>query len=334
MTALINQDFVHDGINFMEWTGFADDSAATYVEHFAYINPWAEVWTRMPSGSVFVADKHLPARTFADTEFYNDWLARAGNVFSGVGLKVDASPTDVVHFPMLYPSRYADAYDDPAAEVSRRLVAPIQRAIDIALNLRFEGERAASQAAVTHRAWSSLVVDSSLKLCGANAEAEVLIAKESVLVCKNGRVIFKDPALHRRIADSVTALMNSPASPASTFSGGSPYEPTVYSLSRLPTPDSFPRAMIGTRRQVLIVMKRLARPPAIQDLSALGQLYGLTKAEIRLCFSLYAGRTLQEAATELNLSYETIRTCTKAIFAKTGARGQPDLYALLARYAG
>lgn len=331
--ALINQDFVHDSINFMEWVNLDEHAAATYVEHFAYINPWAEVWTRMRSGSVFVAERYRPARTFANTEFYNDWLAPQGDVVGGVGLKVDASPTDVVYFPMHYPGRYAETYDGPAAEVSRRLVAPIQRAIEIAASIRSGSDRAASQAAVIGRAWPSVVVDASLKLCGANSEAEALIARENTLICRNGRIAFRNATLHRLIADAVLALARSPASAESTISWVGQHEPTIYSLSRVPVPEAFPRSLVSAGRQVLVVMKRLARPPLMEDLTAFRQLYGLTKAEARLCLSLYAGRTLQEAAAELGLAYETIRTCTKAVFAKTGTRSQSALCALLARYA-
>jgi DNA-binding CsgD family transcriptional regulator len=334
LAALISQDFIHNSVHFIEWANFDQDAVDAYVEYFANINPWADVWSRMPSGSVFIAEKHKPARTFADTEFYNDWLAPHGDIFGAIGLKVDASPTDVISFPVHYPSRYAEIYDGPAAEISRRLVAPIQRAIDIATGLRSAGDRAASQAAVIGRAWPSLVVDASLKLCVANAEAEALIAREDTFACRTGTITFTDPALHRRIAEAVAALAASPASPASTISSGGLGEPTIYALSRVPVPEAFPPSLVSARRQVLIVTKRLARPPAMRDMSALQQLYGLTGAEVRLCLSLHAGRTLQEAAAELGLSYETVRTSTKAIFAKTGTKGQPALCALLARYAG
>jgi DNA-binding CsgD family transcriptional regulator len=81
-------------------------------------------------------------------------------------------------------------------------------------------------------------------------------------------------------------------------------------------------------------MKRLGSPPMPPDLTALAELYGLAGAEIRLCLSLYAGRNLQEAAAELGVGYGTVRTRSKSIFGKTGTRGQPELCALLARYAG
>jgi DNA-binding CsgD family transcriptional regulator len=331
--ALVNQDFVHDVVNFIEWVNMDDPTITSYVDHFAYINPWAEYWTRMPSGSVFVAEKHRPARTFADTEYYNDWLLPQGDVLGGVGLKVDASPTDVVFFPMHYPSYYAETYDEPAAEVSRRLVAPIQRAIDLSRDLRMEGEGLVSRAAVTDRAWPALVVDASMTLCEANSEAETLLIQGDMVSCRNGRIRFKDPALTKRISSTVSALAASAASASPSFSWGDYRNPLVFSFSRLPQAGSLPRLIAG-RRQILIIIKRLASPPSLPDLAALAQIYGLTGAELRLCTSLYAGRTLQEAAVELGISYEAVRTRTKTIFAKTGTRGQSGLCALLARYSG
>jgi DNA-binding CsgD family transcriptional regulator len=334
LAALINQDFIHDTVHFIEWVNFDQDAVDAYVEHFARINPWADVWARMPSGSVFVAEWHRPARTFADTEFYNDWLAPRGDIFGATGLKVDASPTDIISFPVHYSSSYAEIYDHPIAQISRRLIGPIQRAIEVAKSLRSSAGSSAAHGTTTGRPWPSFVIDSSLKLRSANAEGEALIAEDGMVVCRKGRIAFKDPALHRRIVESVTSLANSATSPVSTLTWGGRHEPTLYSLSRVPTPDSSTRLIITERRQVLIVVKRLSRPPSSANLSALAELYGLTDAEVRLCTSLYAGRNLREAAAELGILYESVRTRSKSIFAKTGTRGQAELCSLLARCSG
>lgn len=333
-SALISQDFIHDSINFAEWVNIEQNVMSAYIEHFAHINPWAEYWARMPSGFVCVAEQHLPARTFSNTEFYNDWLLPQGDVLGGVGLKVDASPTDVILFPVHYPGRFAELYDRPAAEVSRRLAGVVMRAAGTARDLQRQREAAASQAAVAGRSWPSIVVDAAMRLCGANPEAEALLSGEGLLRCKEGKVHFASPVLDQKVASAVASLAASVASAASSCGWHDPHGPMVVQLSRLPKTHPMARPLFCERTQVLLVLKRFAHPPAPPDLAAFGEAFGLTRSELLLCLSLYAGRSLHEAAAELGLTYETVRTRTKAIFQKTGVRGQPALCALLAGYAG
>lgn len=332
--ALINQDFIHDSINFVEWVNLDDHAVETYVEHFAYINPWAEVWTKMQSGSVFVAEWHRPARTFADTEYYNDWLLPQGDVLGGAGLKVDASPTDVIYFPMHYPSRFAEVYDRPAAEVQRRLVGVVERAIQTSRDLSAEKEKAASQSAIVDRGWPAVVVDSSMRLCSANRAAEDLLATGQVIRCVGGRISFGNQTLGQRIEADVRKLSYSAASETHRHGSRDKQGPVFVSLSRLPTPKSFVKTLITERVQILIRIKRLLKRPKRSNLSAFGQVFGLTPSELSLCAVLDDGLNLQDAAVELGLTYETVRQRTKVVFQKTGVRSQSALCVLLARYAG
>lgn len=57
--------------------------------------------------------------------------------------------------------------------------------------------------------------------------------------------------------------------------------------------------------------------------------YGLTQAEAKLAVQLAGGVSLEEAAEHLGVSTHTARTHLKAVFAKTGARRQPELVATL-----
>jgi DNA-binding CsgD family transcriptional regulator len=331
--ALINQDFIHDSINFMEWVGLDQRAAATYVEHFAYINPWADIWTEMQSGSVFVAERHRPAKTFVNTEFYNDWLAPQGDVVGGVGLKVDASPTDVIYFPMHYPSRLAEVYDHPAAMVSRRLVGVIERAIQTSRDLMAEKEDAVSRSAIVDRGWPAIVVDSSMRLRSANRQAESLLAAGQIVRCAGGRISFENPVLGQEVDAGVRKLSYSAVSQTYRYGFHDEQGPVFVSLSRLPTTRSFVKTLVTERAQILIRIKRPLNRPERTNLSGFGEVFGLTPSEVALCAALDDGLNLQDAAVELGLTYETVRQRTKIVFQKTGVRSQSALCALLARYA-
>jgi len=57
----------------------------------------------------------------------------------------------------------------------------------------------------------------------------------------------------------------------------------------------------------------------------IAELFGLLPSEAKLALALSRGLTIAEAATYLGLTVETARNYSKKIYAKMGARGQPDL---------
>ncbi len=65
----------------------------------------------------------------------------------------------------------------------------------------------------------------------------------------------------------------------------------------------------------------------------LQQVFGLTRSEARIAGRLMCGETLQEIARATGLSVGTIRSHTKAVFAKTGTNRQAELVGLLTRLA-
>ena len=71
--------------------------------------------------------------------------------------------------------------------------------------------------------------------------------------------------------------------------------------------------------------------PRLPDARILAVLFGLSRAEARLALRLLAGQTPQECAREAGVGVATVRSQLHSMFAKTGARRQAELVALLAR---
>lgn len=65
----------------------------------------------------------------------------------------------------------------------------------------------------------------------------------------------------------------------------------------------------------------------------LHQVFGLTKGEARVANHLLCGQSLQEIADTVGVSLGTVRSQTKALFAKTHTNRQAELVALLMRLA-
>lgn len=61
------------------------------------------------------------------------------------------------------------------------------------------------------------------------------------------------------------------------------------------------------------------------DLRVLKGLYDLTKGEARIAIEIQKGLALPEIARRLGVSYETVRSVARSVYAKTGSTGQSDL---------
>lgn len=77
--------------------------------------------------------------------------------------------------------------------------------------------------------------------------------------------------------------------------------------------------------------------PALEDtgrlLSSIGRNFGLTPAELRLAARLRDGKTLKEAADDLDVSINTVRNQLRGIFDKMGLKRQSDLIRALTELA-
>lgn len=75
--------------------------------------------------------------------------------------------------------------------------------------------------------------------------------------------------------------------------------------------------------KAIVILAEPTSPNA--DFSILKILYDLTLSEARVLTEIQKGLTLPLAARNLGLSYETVRSVAKSIYAKTGSSGQTDL---------
>jgi DNA-binding CsgD family transcriptional regulator len=192
-------------------------------------------------------------------------------------------------------------------------------------------ERARFSAAVAGEAirrlnfgWLSL--DGAGRILDADAQGEHLLAQSGIVRRgPDGRLTARPLALDREIMAAVKVL-------ADTVQG----RPHAIILGRDPWLDML---LIPAGRRTI----SSGPPPAViayihgDDWSSadrcdqLADLFELLPSEARLALALSRGMTIAEAARDLALTVETARTYSKRIYAKTGARGQPDLMRFIHR---
>jgi len=89
------------------------------------------------------------------------------------------------------------------------------------------------------------------------------------------------------------------------------------------------RAVSGGPTPVAVGYVHGAAEPSVDRCDQLTQLFGLTNSEARLALALSRGRSIAEAAEDLNLTVETARNYSKKVYTKTDARGQADLVRII-----
>ncbi|HEX7853529.1 MAG TPA: helix-turn-helix transcriptional regulator [Sphingobium sp.] len=171
-----------------------------------------------------------------------------------------------------------------------------------------------------------ITLDGAGQVLDHDPRGAAVLAESGVLgVTKAGRLTAHKKPLEREIFDALAKV------------AGNPQErPHAITLSHDPWLDML---LVPARRQSISAS---ATPAAIAYVHGdswrsadrhehLAQLFRLSPQEARLALALCRGMTIAEAALEFGLSVGTARNYSKAVFAKTGARGQPDLVRIVMR---
>ena len=139
------------------------------------------------------------------------------------------------------------------------------------------------------------------------------------------RLSARPAELDREIADAITTLAAAPHG-----------RPRALVLSRDPWLDmllvpAYRRSTAAGPAPALIAYVHGDSWSSADRCDQLADLFELLPSEARLALALSRGMTIAEAAIELGLTLETARNYSKRIYAKTGARGQPDLVRFIHR---
>jgi len=171
-----------------------------------------------------------------------------------------------------------------------------------------------------------ILLDRHRRVQDANALARRVLATGNGLGIRGGRFVFLDPAVDDRLTGLIQALAVSPSGGARAMAAqirhnrSPPYRVLV---SPVP-PDA------DERRALLFVLIYGARERRDISSDVLVEMYGLTRAQAEVARSLFRGQSVEQVATSLDLSRNTVRTHLKQIFSRCEVRSQRELLHLLA----
>lgn len=277
---------------------------------------------QMTEGRAYAFDELYPPRNPRHDAFYREVVVPSG-IRSARVLRVQER-TGVSAW--LTVSRRGEDYDTPVSGLLEALVPFLRGSLRYYIALdheRFRSSIAGRAMRSLHFAW--LTLDAAGTIIESDAEADVVLSRSQVLSRRpNGKLAAQPSRLNRDIHEAIQRLAADPeASPRAMTLSQDPW------LDMLLVPARQTRLTAEPAAVVAYIHGDSWR--AADRCRQISDLFGLSPSEAKLALVLSRGRNLEEAAGELGLSLETVRTYSKKIYAKTGARGLPDLMRILMR---
>ncbi len=300
------------------WAGVAPEFERAYGEHYFRSDPWADRAFSAPVGVAhrgrdLVDDDELTRGTFFGE------LLRPHGLGEAMLAVLQRDDARVVIFTVLRPE--GQPFDDEARARLDAVVPHLARALRLALLLDENGDLgSAVQAATVARRLGVARVDAALHVLGAAAGSEAWLAEGvGPLRVEKRRLGASDPADLEALRGAVVAAI---AGRSSNVVLGRRAGDLV-SVLVAPAPGASP---LRAERSAHVLF---SAPAEESRVSALRASFALTAAEARVAVKVARGQPLRRIATDLGVSYHTVRAHLRQCFAKTGARRQSALAALV-----
>lgn len=232
-----------------------------------------------------------------------------------------------------YRSRDDGAFTDAERKSLASLLPHWRRSL--AIRKQLDQVNLRSQAAhriLDHAPFAILLVDSCANVVYENYRARVIHGIDDGLVVRDGQLRFSDSDARKKFFSLFEAAAGccSREQEENTFmmTVDRPSRAKPYQLMILPVADPRKPGGLVSRTCAVFIYDPMVNLPVDTDM--LCALEGLTRAEAKLCQSLYVTKNLSEAAIQLDVSISTAKTHLLNTFRKIGINSQAELMKYLA----
>ena len=304
------------------WGGTPDIEAACARRYFA-LDPFVQ----LPEGKVVTLHELVPREQLETSELYRDFLEPLDTVYN---LGVDIREEHRLHVRLRI-SRSARVGDFSNAErcfcqlVVDHLRAAVRTHTELDL---MRAERAAYADAMDHLTLAAFFLDESGRVLHTNAIAQRILTAHDGLSLQNGSLVLWHPDDAQRFRAAVSRALEMRRTGQPGLVGviraqrPSGQRDLGVIVRPIPARPGDPHGSLTAAVAVFVNADSIERDAPVASVQ---KLFGLTQKEARLALLLANGRTLQEAANELDISLNTARAHLRAIFAKTGIDRQTRL---------
>jgi DNA-binding CsgD family transcriptional regulator/PAS domain-containing protein len=295
-----------------------------YAEHF-----WAQdEWTKR------FQSRRIPTRVVTGEEVWTERELRSSSFYNEFLIKMDICQVAAVmtrgdgEFETFgfYRGPTEPPFENRHLDLLKMLTPHVEIALNTRRRLRELQSRVDALDETLERIQGAIVVlNHRARVLFANPAAQRILNKNDGLIVSNGSLACSDSTR----SSELQALIRWASAGA---------EGRIHSRGRavaVPRRTGHPLQILAVplvKRHIegpsnACVLLSVSDPDARLMLPAehLRDFFGLTRAESILCTRLLKGCSLKEAAEELGVGKETVRTQLKAVLLKTGCKNQPDL---------
>lgn len=298
---------------------------------------WAEAARArgMMHRGVVVADQDLVSKErLHQSRFYNEFSGKAG-MGSMLGSILFDGQEAGGDFPFTNLSWYRPVGADAFSQDDKALLTTLLPHLQQGLKLQWQMQRTRLQDLAAGYAGvgpplASLVLDWSGRIASSNARADALLAgSRALLRCKDGHLHALGQQSSPPLADALARCQHTGQAVRLLVREEGSGELFRATLNALPADAE---TWFGILAQpCCLLLLELPRDDMRDTLQLLGQLYGLTGAEIEVLTGLVNGMSAEQVAQLKGRSLATVRTQVRGLLAKTGSERQADLIRLVAR---
>lgn len=326
--ALHYHDLVSPAAQVPGMSGFSCESISQFISHFAGVNPWLPKTTLVPVGQGVIADNIFPRSQLIKSEFYNDWLKPQTDCETSIGVTVVRAPARTCVLSLCTPCLDIDL-NNTAANLLSELSPHLRRAVDFLRKTDVaRGQRQAEQGLFDAIGVGVIYVSDARSIRSMNDSAKRIIASGAPLrVTANGRLAFQSQETTDRL-EHLTSRHSGEINPQVFMAKGNDIAAYRVTLVRMNS-DAFIEFLNGPTVAVIIEPTTAPRDEVAQE--RLIETFKLTPKEARIASGILSGLSLKEMALADGVSYETVRSHLKSIYAKLQVNSQAALVALLMR---
>ena len=309
--------------------GYEAGTVRAYQQHFAARNLWLRSGSHLLTpGSVRTSHMMCPRRTLLASEWYSEYC-KPLRISQGIGATIHQDSMLTSNVAIFAGEDRAD-FGGKEIALIKALMPHMQRALKIHMHVAAADLRRCEFAqAMEPLAVGVILVSKDARVIFANGTAQRLLNhRDGLMTDRNGlgAVQLREAAALRALIARTAARIGHPQCGGGLIVSRPHGRRALQLLVSPIRPQQ--SAHLGERAVAAIYVtdpeQMLEKPEEI-----FMHLYGLSPAEAKVTAVIVRGRSGRQAADELNLSYNTVKSHLKSIFAKTGTARQGDLIRLI-----
>lgn len=313
------------GLGSMHVVGGFPENIATYNERSYALDPFIN----LPEGEVMTLHEFMGRDVLMASDFYR-LILEPSDLYDVMGADFRIPHEVEVRF-RLCRSKAERSFDAADRALCRELLGHIQRAVHLHVRLhKIESERAIYAGAVDQMKVGAIILDETGRVLSANQRARDWLASRDGVALRDDMLVLDTRQQTRELQERISRVV------ANQQVGGA----GMVEVMRIPRSSGrefglvlrpVPASQRNEAEAVPAVAIFLSDPleQAEAPVQVIKQLFGFTPAEATLALLMANGLTLDEAAVEMGVSRNTVRTHLRAVFAKTGVTRQPMLVSLI-----